>query len=425
MSVPPLPRQGPRPLPLQLWNATGVWLSSRAGLPLLKSGSLPLRLDFADRARGLHESLAGIALDALDAALERELRTRAGAFLTGIETYRRHPYRRALPEPPVLWQEGTTRLLDYGAPADPAVLVVPSLINRAYILDLSSETSLLRHLAASGLRPLLLDWGAPASLERGFGLTEYIAGRLDAAAGIVEDEAQGPFGLIGYCMGGLLALALAERRPRSVRALALLATPWSFHAERGGQAQLLGALAETLAIAFAPLGELPVDVLQALFTAVDPLVALRKFTRFAKLAPDSREARHFVAVEDWLNDGVPLTLPVARECLAGWYGADLPGRGLWHVAGRPVLPARVRQPALIVVPAQDRIVPPASAAALADALPGAERLTPALGHIGMIVGREAPRQVWQPLAAWLRRLLPRTGSKIRRGSLSNKRATRE
>ena len=414
----PLPRQGPRPLPLQLWNATGIWLSSRVGLPLLRSGSLPLRLDFADRARALKESLAAAPSDALDRALDRELRSRAGAFLDGIARYRYHAYRRDLPEPPLLWQEGTTRLLDYGSRDDPAVLVVPSLINRAYILDLSPETSLLRRLAAQGLRPLLLDWGAPEALERGFGLTEYIAGRLEAAADVVEEEAHGSFGLIGYCMGGLLALALAARRPRTASALALLATPWGFHAEREGHARLLGALAEPLARVFAPLGELPVDVLQALFTAVDPLVAMRKFTRFAELAPESPAARHFVAVEDWLNDGVPLALPVARECLGGWYGADLPGRGAWRIAGRPVLPARVKQPALIVVPAQDRIVPPASAAALADALPAAERLTPALGHIGMIVGREAPRQVWQPLAQWLRRLLPRTGSKMRRGGLS-------
>jgi len=413
-----LPRQGPRPLPLQLWNATGIWLSSRAGLPLLRNGSLPLRRDFAERGRALQESLAAVAFDAADRALERELRRRAGAFLEGVERYRRHPYRRDLADPPVLWQEGTTRLLDYGAADGPVVLVVPSLINRAYILDLSAASSLMRHLAVSGLRPLLLDWGAPAQLERGFGLTDYIAGRLEAAAAVAEDEARGPFGLIGYCMGGLLALALAERRPSAVRALALLATPWGFHAERVEHARLLGTLAEPLTRAFAPLGELPVDVLQALFAAVDPLVALRKFTRFAALPPDGAAARHFVAVEDWLNDGVPLALPVARECLAGWYGADLPGRGLWRIAGRPVLPGRVRQPALIVVPAQDRIVPPASAAALAAQLPAAERLTPELGHIGMIVGSAAPRQVWQPLAAWLRRLLPRAGFKTRRGSLS-------
>jgi polyhydroxyalkanoate synthase len=201
-------------------------------------------------------------------------------------------------------------------------------------------------------------------------------------------------------MGGLLATALAERRRRQVKALVLLATPWSFHADRASHARLLGMMAPALSLACAALGEVPVDMLQMLFTAVDPLLALRKFSRFASLS-EGRHADQFVAIEDWANDGVPLALPVARECLGGWYAADTPAHEAWHVAGRPVLPRRVTQPALVVVPGQDRIVPPASAEALALALPAAERLVPSLGHIGMIVGAPARREVWQPLASWL------------------------
>jgi polyhydroxyalkanoate synthase len=94
---------------------------------------------------------------------------------------------------------------------------------------------------------------------------------------------------------------------------------------------------------------------------------------------------------------------VARECLGGWYGANTPGSGRWHVAGRPVLPERIGVPSLVVVPAQDRIVPPKTAAALAQALPAVEQSTPPLGHIGMMVAREAPAIVWRPLAQWLKR----------------------
>ena len=402
-------RQGPRPLPLHLWNATATWFSSRAALPLLRSGLLSLRPELAEAAQSLQKSLAAVAYEAVDAALERELRSRAGAFLDGIERYRHHPYRRNMPDPPVLWQEGTTRLLDYGTAGDPAVLVVPSLINRAYILDLTPETSLLRGLARLGLRPMLVDWGGPGALERGFSLTDYVAGRLEAALEVAQDASRAPPAVMGYCMGGLLAVALAERRPRQVRALALLATPWGFHAERAAQARLLGAMAEPLARACTFLGEIPVDILQALFMAVDPLVAMRKFVRFAALA-DSPAAHNFVAVEDWLNDGVPLALPVARDCLGGWYGGDTPARGEWRIAGRPVLAHRVEQPALVIMPENDRIVPPATSEALAAQLPGAERLTLRLGHVGMIVGSTARREVWQPLARWLRRQL-RPGSK--------------
>ena len=410
-------RLAPRPLPLHLLNAIGLWASSRAVLPLSRSGSLLWRLDHAEAASALQKSLAAVAYKDIAAAVDRELRTRADAFLTGIERYRGHPYRRALADPPVLWQEGTTRLLDFGPVGAAPLLVVPSLINRSYILDLAPDTSLLRHLAASGIRPLLVDWGAPDAVERSFTLTDYIAGRLEAAATAAADIAGAPMGVMGYCMGGLLALALAARRPRLVKALAFLATPWSFHAERAEQARLVGALDIPCALTFAALGELPVDVLQALFTAVDPLVALRKYTKFAAMDQKSAAAQRFVALEDWLNDGVPLALPVARECLGGWYGADTPGSGRWRIAGRAIQPAQIAQPSLVVVPAQDRIVPPAGARALAAALPAGECLTPPLGHIGMIVGHDAPRLVWQPLTAWLRRHLP-TGSQSRRRGLS-------
>jgi polyhydroxyalkanoate synthase len=396
-------RLGPRPLPLHLASAATLWMTSRAALPLLNSGLLPWRPEFAPAATALKQSLAGVAAEDFAAAVEAELRERGARFLAGLERYRHHSYRRALAEPPSLWQEGSTRLLDYAPAGGAPVLVVPSLINRAYILDLAADKSLMRFLAAAGLRPLLVDWGKPETLERGFGLSDYVAGRLERAAEVAAVASGAPMAVLGYCMGGLLALGLAERCPRLVAALALLATPWDFHAERAGHAKLLGEIAEPIARSFEPLGEVPVDVLQLLFAALDPLLAVRKFSRFATLAQGSIEERDFIAVEDWLNDGVPLALPVARECLSGWYGANTPGRGRWRIAGVPVLPQRVAAPSLVVVPAQDRIVPPGTAVALVELLPVADRLSPPLGHIGMMVAREARAAVWEPLAHWLLR----------------------
>lgn len=394
-------RLGPRPLALHLTSATGALMSSRAALPLLKSGLLPWRPEFALAGGTLSLALASAKSDVFEAALDAELTRRAALFLDGIERYRQHPYRRDLPEPPVLWQEGTTRLLDYRPRGGPPVLIVPSLINRAYILDLAADQSLLRYLAEQGLRPLLVDWGAPGEAERGFGLDEYIIERLEPAAAVAREAAGAVPTVLGYCMGGLLALALAARRPELASSLALLATPWRFHAERAEQAKLLGVLAEPIARAYDSLGEVPVDVLQALFASQDPLLALRKFSRFAETPQASAAAQRFVALEDWLNDGVPLALRVTRECLGGWYGEDLPGRGQWRVGGKRILPEAIDVPALVVVPAQDRIVPPATAAVLADEMPLGERMTPRLGHIGMIVAREAPTAVWAPLRAWL------------------------
>lgn len=419
MMTPPRPRLGPRPLPLHLASAATFWMSSYAALPLLRSGWLPWRRECAAAARELQKSLERVAPEAFSAALEAELRAQADVFLRALERYRHHPYERRVAEPPTLWRRGATRLLDYGEAEGVPVLVVPSLVNRAYILDLAENRSFLRFLVRSGLRPLLMDWGRPGDVERGFDLDAYVTDRLEAAAEAAAAKLGTPLAVIGYCMGGLLALALAQRRPQLVSTLALLATPWDFHAERPEQARLIGSLAEPLTQSFAPWGEIPIDVLQALFASLDPLLALRKFTRFAALAEGSSEERDFVAVEDWLNDGVPLALPAARECLGGWYGENAPARGCWRIAGTAISPPQIGVPSLVIWPARDRIVPPAAAAALAQALPAAQRLIPPLGHIGMVVARAAPELVWQPLAQWLLRHRPvRTGSQIPRGKLS-------
>ncbi|MSP67130.1 MAG: alpha/beta fold hydrolase [Alphaproteobacteria bacterium] len=396
-------RSGPRPLPLVLAAAGGMWTSSLAALPLARHGLLPWNPALAAASTALKSDLEQAAVAPLGEAVATEVRRRLDEFLQGVEAYRAHPYRRRVPEPPVLWRDGTTRVLDYGAGRNSGtpILVVPSLVNRGYILDLTEERSLMRGLASLGLAPYLVDWGVPGPAEASFGVGDYVTQRLAPALDEVVAVTGRPVAVVGYCMGGLLALALALRRPESVAALAFLATPWDFHAELGTGGRSLLATVATLDAPLVGAAGLPVDAIQAFFFAADPLAVIEKYRRFAALPPRSARARAFVAVEDWVNDGVPLTPRVTEECFCGWYGENQPASGTWRVAGRKVDPARWQKPALVVVPARDRIVPPASAAALARAMPGAARLGTPLGHIGMVVADAAPRLLWRPLAAWL------------------------
>ena len=396
----PLHRRGPRPLLLHLTLAMLRSSASLAGLPNSSGGSPSWNaanwsVDAIAAAAAGHEGGA--------AKLESVLR-QDRALLAGIAAYRRHPWRRDLPDPPTLWQEGGSRLLDYAPAAAPGalpVLFVPSLINRAYVLDLAPGHSMLRWLATQGVRPLLLDWGWPGAVERGFTLTDYVAGRLERALTAASRIAGGPTVLAGYCMGGTLAVAAAARRPDLVRALALLAAPWDFHAEGAERAKQAAASVALLEPAFGFNATLPIDLIQAMFALLDPTGVADKYRAFVRLPPDSDRARLFVALEDWLNDGVPLAAPVARECLAGWYGANTPAAGQWRIAGLAVDPAAIAMPAFVAVPGRDRIVPPASARPLAALIAGATLHEPAAGHIGMAAGSAAERALWQPLREWL------------------------
>ncbi len=350
-----------------------------------------------ETAAMLAPALAQADPEALGAALAAETQRRLADFLSGIEAYRCRGTRRRRADPPVLWQAGGTRLLDYGGDGA-AVLLVPSLINRAYILDLTARRSFARYLAARGLRTLLVDWGTPSPEESAFTLDDYILGRLRGALDAAKAETERPVILLGYCMGGTLALPLAARHAQDLAGLCLLASPWDFHADGGAQARLVASLQGPLASLIAAHGVLPTDALQAMFASLDPLLAARKFRGFAARDPKSAAARDFVALEDWLNDGVPLAGPVATTCLFDWYVKNAPARGHWRVGGLPVRPQSLGIPVLNVVPSHDRIVPPASAAAVDALLPDAERWTPPLGHIGMIASPRAKRLLWRRLA---------------------------
>ncbi len=421
----PLRRRGPRPLPLHLILGASRGMAAILGsqglgaaMPALPPGSpswngasLPWMPAMRLSPEGLAEmrriaaalAAANQPPEAFQAAVIRRLLRADRALLAGIAAYRRHPYHRTLPDPPVIWAEGGTRLLDYApGTAGPPVLLVPSLINRAEVLDLMPGRSLLRFLAGQGVRPLLLDWGWPGEAERHFTLTDYIAGRLERALMALP----GPVVLVGYCMGGLLTLAAALRRPDRVRALGLLATPWNFHADPAetARARAAAALLPGLEPVMQASGALPVDAIQTLFAGLDPFGIPQKFRAFARLDPDSDRAAQFVALEDWLNDGVPLAAPVAREALGGWYGANTPHRLAWRVAGAVVDPAALAMPAFLAVPARDRIVPPASAEALATRLPAPRLHRATAGHIGMAAGSGAEAALWRPLLNWLRGL---------------------
>jgi polyhydroxyalkanoate synthase len=394
-------RMAPRPLAAHLASAMMLWSSSRAVLRAFEGAALPPTL-LSQRLRSIADEIDAGAADDVAAILELEVTNHAKSYLAGIEAYRRHPYRRSGEAAPVLWREGTTRLLDYGEnEAGPVVLVVPSLINRFYILDLLPERSFLRHLGRLGLHPLVLDWGAPGKEERGFDLNDYVE-RLERAFDAASELADAPIGIAGYCMGGLFALALALRRPERTRCLALLATPWDFHAGRAPAAHFFGLIADWLPLLRDDAGAVPVDVIQSLFFLLDPLSAERKFTRFAALDPSGDEARAFVALEDWVNDGVPLAAGVARDCARSWYGANEPARGAWQVGGQTVDPKLLRTPSLVVVPSRDRIVPPNSAEALAAALSKPAVLRPPLGHVGMMSAARAPKMLWTEIGQWLR-----------------------
>ena len=162
-------RLGPRPISLHMAMAMWTWNGSLAALPLVQNGSMQWMPKLAAEAARLTRALREADTPALAAAVEEEAAARTATFVGAIDSYRAHPYSRDVVNPDATSAFGTAALLDYGG-GGPPTLFVPSLVNRAYILDLSQRRSLLRWLSDRGVHPYLLDWGTPGADEKAFAI---------------------------------------------------------------------------------------------------------------------------------------------------------------------------------------------------------------------------------------------------------------
>lgn len=389
-------------LPLHLSLAMTEWLSLTTACACASSASPHLK-----RMSALPPSPEGLSPE-LQSAVRREAKNRLLALLSGIKRYQSTPYSRELKEPPAIWRCGNARLLDYTTtsknidPLLPALLLIPSLVNRHYILDLRPGRSFARYLSAQGIPCLLLDWGEPGSVESAFACAEYVTRILAPAAEFLHRAGGRKIIAGGYCMGGVFALALAQLYPQHVEALALLATPWDFSAGDIIPPRLNAAMAKQLEDALLAEKTIAPDVIQAMFYLQNPWAFQQKFQHFAEMDESTQAFRDFLALEGWVNDGVPMAPRVAHECLIGWGQQNTLCKGNWKVNGVKITPSRITQSAFFAIPQADRIVPKASALALADAMPEKTIISPSSGHVGMIVGSRARKELWEPFAAWVR-----------------------
>jgi polyhydroxyalkanoate synthase len=308
----------------------------------------------------------------------------AADALAGLRAYETAPRRE---RPSARAEISSVRgacLRDHGGEGAPVVLV-PSLINPQRILDLDPQVSLTAAIGAMGRRALLLDWGKADERSE-----LSVAGHIEELLLPLLRSMSEPVALVGYCLGGTMAIAAANLV--EVERVATLAAPWNFagYPQKSGHA-LQGMWHHSEAAAKA-LGALPMEVLQAAFWSLDPERTVRKFAEFGRLDPATVEARRFIELEEWANQGEPLPYPAAKELVEELFGQDFPGSGRWIVGGTAVSDS-LGVPTLHLTAERDLIAPPETAAR-------GELVAIPSGHVGMIVG-SARRQLHDRLERFL------------------------
>ncbi|MFN8930502.1 MAG: alpha/beta fold hydrolase [Alphaproteobacteria bacterium] len=330
-----------------------------------------------------------------------EASTQTRNFLEGITAYTSTHYTRPEKNYRVLWQRGAARLIDLAPEKNDAVavLMIPSLINKFYILDLYPGASLAEYLLAQGYRPLILDWGVPGTAEQDFTTADYITAYAIPALEAFRAAHDGPITLLGYCMGGIFALAVAQLAGFLVDGLILLATPWDFSAEDTPRVLLDPAAQTLLRATIGGMNPVPNFFTQTLFHLINPWHVQKKYAKFLTLTGTARQ--HFLAVEEWINDGVPLVRAVAEECFVDWPQGNILANHQWKVGRKWIAPEAISCPALAFIPEHDAIVPKGTALPLTELLKRCEVKMPTSGHVSMVVGERAEAECWQPISQWL------------------------
>jgi len=324
----------------------------------------------------------------------------------------------------VIRRDGPARLLRFGAPADaptttPAgalkagelaagagdmpVLVVPSMINRWYIVDLRAGSSLVGALVGAGLNTFCLDWGRARDEDRYFTWDDVIA-RLARAVRWVRRYTGAPrVALVGYCMGATLAGIYAALQHERVGALVNLLGPFDF-----SEAGDLGHSVDKRwfdPAALTAAGNLSALQMQSGFVAMRPTAQLAKWVTLADRWQQPDTLQSFAALETWANDNVPFPAAAYVTYIRDLYQHNALVSGNHAVGGRRVDLGRISCPLLTVVAGRDGICPPAAATALNEcaASTDSEVLVVPGGHVGAVIGRRARTVLYPRLTSWLQK----------------------
>lgn len=317
------------------------------------------------------------------------------------------PFRVGQTPSDVVYTEGQARLLRY-RPVTSSVsmtplLLLPSLFNHSYVLDLMPGQSMVEYLLGRGIDVYLFDWGTGRRDDRFVTLDQYITGYLRRAVQRVRATSnQETVNLLGYSFGGTLAAIFAALYPQYVRAMALLAAPVNFH-DDGLMSQWMRKDRFNVDLVVDTLGGMPLELLQASFRMLKPTVQIAQGIALAEQLGDTQTVQDFLAMQTWIDDSIPFIGEAYRKYIKECYQENALIHGRLVIDGQRVDLAQVTCSLLVVSAIKDCICPPQSATAIIELAPAPDKqvLELASGHIGVVAGRTALDQLWPYLAGWL------------------------
>lgn len=286
------------------------------------------------------------------------------------------------------------------------VLLVFALINRPDIFDLRPGRSFVEFLLDEGYDVFLIDWGYPGEEDADVGLEQYVCSEL--ASGIREvlrASGQEELSLLGWCIGGTLCLLYGGLHdPSPVRNMALLTTPVDTRGSLYGNWVGRDSFdVDYVADAYQAIPGAAIDWANKMMKPVT-----NYWTTYRRLWEGvlDGEARRdaYQPMARWVADNPPFPARAYREWITWMYKENRLVQGRMHLGGRRVDLTRIDQSLLIVTAGADHIAPPEGTHPLLELVSSDDitRLDRRGGHIGLMAGSGARKEIWPEISDWLK-----------------------
>lgn len=286
------------------------------------------------------------------------------------------------------------------------LFIIPSMINRYYVLDLLPGKSFIEFQLSQGVDVYLLDWGTPYDEDNWMTLEQLLTQRLDYFIDVVTQDAQtDKVNILGHCLGGTIATVYTLLFSERVNGLMLLTAPIDF--EHGGKLGLWVKQSqfrpENVTHAY---GHMPWWVLQTSFQMLKPMLPWHKLEKLIKNTNNPEFMKNFWALEVWSQDNVSFPGRCFITLIDELYKKNALINGELHLHGQTLSLKQLKSPVLNISASDDHIV--LFNSTLQNYHLGKdvdfETITSQGGHIGSILGSRAQKNVWPQITNWLTRI---------------------
>ncbi|MFZ9428482.1 MAG: alpha/beta fold hydrolase [Burkholderiaceae bacterium] len=308
-----------------------------------------------------------------------------------------------------IYAQGTLKLHHFRPLCDSVyrvpVLIVTSLVNQPYILDLVPGQSMVEFLLKQGFDVYMIEWGRPRREHRELTLEDHVLDRLPACVDqVLRHSGERELSVIGYCIGGLLSVmwaALTDHQRPALKNLVCMATPVNSQGLESLRAWMGEDFNEEALLA--EHGNVPAEWVQNALRALRPFGKVSGAMNLLNHADNESVIRSNLRMGKWETDNIPFPGGVFRQMVRDFLRGNQLVAGTWRVGGRAVKLGAVRAPFLHLLAQDDHITPYASARDLVQQVGSADRQELIIkgGHVGLVAGRGAELRMWPALNAWL------------------------